>query len=149
MIIIHALRFMRISFVLLIFMPHPANSTDIEHLSCPDTIQENIREAVQQFILKEFSDENVLFSIKAINDIRCEKPEDMANIVIVVMLNTRESFYGIFHLHFLHSTTTFKSASSFDDKNWTLFTNDREWNKQWCTIIGLVYKNELEQQNCI
>lgn len=109
----------------------------------------NIKQVVEQYVEIEFSRTYGKYShnILAVNDILCEELEDMANIAILVIISPEESYFGIFHIHFLIDGT-FKSAESFQDVLWTKPKNNNEWKILWCELIMYVYEEELEEQGC-
>ncbi len=96
-----------------------------------------------------FPDQSVLYALQAYNDVRCEEPENMANVAVTVVKNKEEQFYGIFHLHFNHDgsiPTLLKEA--YTNGAWTGIQKKDEWREEWCEWIHYVYPEEKEKFKC-
>lgn len=104
--------------------------------------------AVENLVHQVFG-KDITHELKTYNDVLCEDPEDMANVVIVVSVHNREKQYGIFHLHYNHDGSISRIQSSFfDEQTWITFTQENEWHAQWCEIIRSVYPEERSRHNC-
>ena len=87
----------------------------------------------------------LVYGIATSNDMMCTDPEWMANVTITVTdPRTRESWYGIFHVH-VTPDGTFKSGSSYYQPEWVSFTRPIEWQTRWCDYIT-VYPEDYKKQ---
>lgn len=88
----------------------------------------------------------IIVTIPAHNDIFCQGPEYMANVVIVAEPESHKAFYGIFHIHF-SADGTLQSAAGVS-KEWHNMQRPDGWKASWCDFIKSVYPNELKEQGC-
>ncbi len=77
--------------------------------------QLDIKELTRQLVERDFPGESAISFVRAYNDIRCEVPEDMANVVAVVKRAEGETLFGIFHIHSRHKANILTTAVSFND----------------------------------
>ena len=111
--------------------------------------QLDIEELTRLLVERDFPGESVLSFVRAYNDVLCEIPEDMANVVAVVKRAEGETLYDIFHIHSSHKANILTTAAPFnDDMRWTPLTKETDWKAPWCDIIKYVYEEELELQGC-
>ena len=111
--------------------------------------QLDIEELTRLLVEREFPGESVLSFVRAYNDVLCEIPEDMANVVVVVKRAEGETLYDIFHIHSSHKANILTTAVPFnDDMRWTPLTKETDWKAPWCDIIKYVYEEEIELQGC-
>ncbi len=111
--------------------------------------QLDIEELTRLLVERDFPGESVLSFVRAYNDVLCEIPEDMANVVVVVKRAEGETLYNIFHIHSSHKANILTTAASFNDvMRWTPLTKETDWKAPWCDIIKRVYEEELESQGC-
>jgi hypothetical protein len=90
--------------------------------------------------------QHLYYAIPAHNDMMCTDPEWMMNAVVTVQdADTKEAWYGIFHIHVLPDGT-FKSATSFSDTRWKAYNNPAEWQTAWCDDIRTVYPEDYKAQ---
>ncbi len=107
------------------------------------------KELTRQLVERDFPGESVLSFVRAYNDVRCEIPEDMANVVAVVKRAESEALFGIFHIHSRHKANILTTAVSFnDDMRWTPFTKETDWKAPWCDIIKIVYEERNQVEPC-
>ncbi len=110
-------------------------------------------EALLPIAVKNFVHESFLaphsYELKTYNDVLCENPENMVNVVIVVTVSDTKKQYGVFHLHYNHNGSIPRAPASFiDESTWTTFTNDNGWRAVWCDLIRFVYPDERSIHNC-
>ncbi len=103
--------------------------------------------AVRQFVRHDFGSSFSSYEIMAQNDIRCEDPEDMSNVAVVVKTRDGISYYGWFHVHFSHGGE-FLSPKHMWGESWKRATAEIDWKKDWCDLIRCVYNDELAEQGC-
>ena len=111
--------------------------------------QLDIEELTRLLVERDFPGESVLSFVRAYNDVRCEIPEDMANVVAVVKRAEGETLFGIFHIHSRHKANILTTAVSFnDDMRWTPLTKETDWKAPWCDIIKYVYEERNQVELC-
>ena len=116
-----------------------------ENISCESVLPT----AVDNFVHSQFPVEDMTYKLETYNDVICENPEDMANIVITVTVEEHK-FYGIFHFHYNHNGSVPRVPSSFFDETlWVIPSTQNEWRASWCEIITTVYKEESFKHNCL
>ena len=108
----------------------------------------DLREVARELVRHEFPNERATFHIVTYNELRCEEPEDMANVVITVTTERRGTMYGVFHIHFVHVTGELTSAAAFDNQKFLPMLSDFDWKVPWCRIVRLIYEDELKEQGC-
>ncbi|MBI2109377.1 MAG: hypothetical protein HYT93_04390 [Parcubacteria group bacterium] len=106
--------------------------------------------AVHNLVKAAFPNQNILHALQAYNDVMCEIPENMANVVITVVKNKEEQFYGTFHLHFKNDGTLpqYLHELARDEKSWTRITAKNDWKKEWCEWMRDVYPQEKNKFGC-
>lgn len=108
----------------------------------------DLRSVAAQVVNDAFSTDRARFEVKAANDVRCERPDDMANVAIVVRPRDEEPVYGIFHVHFRHGGSDLESAAAFENDKWRALEAPETWKQRWCRIITLVYPEQIEAEGC-
>lgn len=88
----------------------------------------------------------LIVSVPAHNDIFCQRPECMANVVIVAEPNNHKAFYDIFRIH-LSADGALQSAVR-DSKKWHNMTKPDGWKASWRDFVKSVYPHELKEQEC-
>ena len=80
------------------------------------------------------------------NDMMCTDPEWMMNAVVTVEdTRTKESWYGIFHVH-VTPDGMLKSPSSHETSPWIKYKHPREWQVKWCDFINGLYPEDYKAQ---
>lgn len=102
--------------------------------------------ASQKLVYTDLKEWPLEIEVPAINDIRCEDNEVMANVVIVAKLK-KGSIYAIFHIHFSPDGKLI-SAAKFTE--WKNLKNKDQWLYDWCSILRStgMYQNDLKNQKC-
>lgn len=117
---------------------------------------ESLAAAAKEFVMKDYQPPRLIaISIMAANDIHCQEPESMANIIIAVMFSpTKKSssrfYYNLFHIHFSTSGQLI-SASYNNDLRWLPLEKADGWKDQWCDFLQNSierYRDELAAQGC-
>lgn len=112
--------------------------------SCKDLLPT----AVKNLVNASFQNSYSSYTLKAHNDILCEDPENMANVVIVVHLKNGDSRYGIFHLHWrADGSLPFIPDSFSGDPDWTPMRHEGDWRREWCGFLVYVYPENTCEQN--
>ena len=133
-----------ILFTIALSLPHRALGNTILQDCKPD-----LREVINQLVQQELPHQSFSFEVKAYNDVRCDVPEDMANVAVILTRQNGASMYGIFHIHVQHYTNHLVGAVSFKDEMFISVINGSNWKEPWCNLMKYVYQDELEAQGCI
>lgn len=128
---------------LLLNVPH-AHALSKKEGACVDLFLK----AAEELARRDFKQSFKSYYIVAFNDVLCEKPEAMANVVIVVNLEYDDGMYGIFHIHATYDGTLVRATSFDDQRVWAPLVKIDSWKQPWCDLIRIVYKEELEEQWC-
>ncbi len=130
-------------FAMVFLVPRLSVGESLREMCNPD-----LREVAREFVRQEFPNERATFELVTYNDLQCEEPEDMANVVIAVTTERRGTLYGVFHIHFVHVTGELVSAAAFDDPKFLPMLSDVAWKVRWCRIVRHIYEDELREQGC-
>jgi len=74
--------------------------------------------------------------------------DDMADVLIIVMLTTGKRLYYQIHIHFSHEGILEETGMATHAK-WMSFNDDSEWQEEWCEFVQSVYPEELKEQGCL
>ena len=123
-----------------------------KHEAQPELCRENIFPAVKQLVTREFGDRLKDFSIQPPVGVLCHESgpigSDMADVLIRVALDSGELLYSNIHIHFSSLKKSLETTDKGAYSNWTPYTDEDEWQEEWCEFITYVYPEELSSQKC-
>lgn len=81
------------------------------------------------------------------NDLQCQEPEFMLNLLVIVVEEPGKYYYGIFHIHFSKHGKLI-SAAAINRWQDTYNLSDPFILSKWCSFIKSVYPEDSLEQGC-
>lgn len=132
--------------IALILLFRPARQILVYSVPLCNTLMEK---PIVALIEKDFPDPWIKFSsskiaeVMAVNDIRCEVKEYMANVAIILS-DGRKTMFGIFHIHFTSQEIFLSSSPILPWKKYQ-DRNDPKIDAAWQSFIKTVYPMQTKK----